>query len=132
VAGPVDLIRRLYEDGTLTDRPAELLGLLDAEVEYVNPGDAIEPGTRSGIEAVAKAFAHSSETFASSRYEVEEVFGAGDAVVAWVVFRARGRGSGFEVVQKEAHTWTFHEGLVVRFEWGRDLDAALRAAGIKP
>jgi ketosteroid isomerase-like protein len=130
-SGRAGFVRALYEDGTLAERPAELLALLDPEVEYVNPADAIEPGTRSGFADVAKAFAFSLETFESTRYEVMEVFAAADVVVAWVHFHARGRGSDVEVVQPEAHTWSFRDGLIVRFEWGRDLDAALEAAGLK-
>jgi hypothetical protein len=30
----------------------------------------------------------------------------------------------------EAHTWTLRDGQIVRFEWGRDLQRALEAAGL--
>lgn len=65
----------------------------------------------------------------SSRNELHELFEAGDAVVASVSFHARSRGSDVEVTQEEAHTWTLRDGLIVRFEWGRDLQAARDTAG---
>ena len=61
---------------------------------------------------------------------MRELFDAGDTVVAAVTFHARGRDSGAELTQDEAHTWVFRDGKVVSFEWGRDLAAALDAAGL--
>jgi len=51
-------------------------------------------------------------------------------VVADVLFVARSGGSKIDVVQDEAHTWTFREGKIARFEWGRNLAVALEAAGL--
>jgi hypothetical protein len=34
------------------------------------------------------------------------------------------------VTQEEAHTWTFRDGKVISFEWGRDLPAVLKAVGL--
>jgi hypothetical protein len=53
-----------------------------------------------------------------------------EAVVASVIHHARVQGSDVEITQKEAHTWTLRDGLVVRVEWGRDLQAALDAAAV--
>jgi hypothetical protein len=39
--------------------------------------------------------------------------------------------SGVEVSQEEIHTWTLRNGKPVRFEWGRDLAAALNAVGLE-
>jgi ketosteroid isomerase-like protein len=69
--------------------------------------------------------------FESRRHEVHELFDCGDAVVAAVSFSTRVRGSREELVQEEAHTWTFRDGRIVRFEWGRDLQAALEAVGLR-
>jgi ketosteroid isomerase-like protein len=51
-------------------------------------------------------------------------------VVAAVSSFVRSRGSEVDVVQEEAHIWTFRDGKIVRFEWGRDLGAALATAGL--
>ena len=38
-------------------------------------------------------------------------------MVAFVTAQARGRDSGAQVSQEEAHTWTFRGGKVIAFEW---------------
>lgn len=125
----LEIIRRIYSEGLL-ERPEQLLAILAPGVEYVNPSDAVEPGVRRGSADVGKAFANISKSFDSSRYELHELFSEGDTVVASVSFCARFGGSEGEVVQEEAHTWTLLGGRVTRFEWGRNLNAALEAAGL--
>lgn len=56
-----------------------------------------------------------------------ELFDFGDTVVAAVRHHA-GPASSSEV-QAEAHTWTFREGKVTRFDRGLNLENALEAAG---
>jgi ketosteroid isomerase-like protein len=128
----VELVRRIYSDGLFDRDPDRIVNeLAAADVEYINPPEAVEPGIRRGRAQVAQALRSSSETFDSRRHEVHELFECEDAVVAAVSFRARIRGSGAELVQDEAHTWTFRDGRIVRFEWGRELRAALEAAGLR-
>ena len=127
----VEIVRRLYEDGLFDHRPERILALAAPDVVYVNPPEAVDPGIRRGIEEVGLAFQSLSESFDSYRHELHELFDAGNSVVASVSFRTRSGGSRAEVVQKEAHTWTLRDGQIVRFEWGRDLDAALDAVGVR-
>jgi ketosteroid isomerase-like protein len=125
----VQLVRRLYEDGLFDGDPERLVAEFAApEVEYVNPPEAVEPGVRRGAAEVVQAMRSSSEMFDSSWHVLRELHDCGDAVVATVSFCARSQGSGAELVQEEAHTWTWRNGRVVRFEWGRDPEAALEAA----
>ena len=126
----VELVRRIYEDGLFDRDPERVVHeFAAADIEYINPPEAVESGVRRGRTEVADALRNSSELFESARHELRELFDGGDAVVAAVSFRTRGRGSGVELVQEEAHTWTFRDGRIVRFEWGRDLGAALAAVG---
>ena len=127
----VELVRRIYAEGLLDGAPEPLLALAVEDVEYVNPPEAVDPGVRRGATEVAQALRNLAESFDSSRHEVHELFDAGEAVVASVSFRTRSRGSATEVVQAEAHTWTLRDGRVVRFEWSRDLAAALEAVGLR-
>ena len=127
----VEIVRRIYQDGLFDHQPDQVLALAAPDVEYVNPPEAVDPGVRRGTAEVARAFQNLSESFDVFRHELHELFDAGDSVVAWVSFRTRSGGSEAEVVQKEAHTWTLRSGRVVRFEWGRDLKAALEAAGLR-
>jgi ketosteroid isomerase-like protein len=125
-----EIVRRIYEEGLIDGEPEQFLGLATADVEYVNPPEAVDPGVRRGQAEVAQAFRNASEFFDSTRYELHELFHRGDTVVAAISFCTRSRGSQSEVVQEEAHTWTLRDGKVARFEWGRDLAAALEAAGL--
>ena len=126
----VEIVRRIYQDGLFDHKPDRVLALAAPDVEYVNPPEAVDSGIRRGTAEVARAFQNLSKSFVSSRHELHKLFDGGDSVVAWVSFCARSGGSEREIVQKEAHTWTLRGGRVVRFEWGRDLKAALEAAGL--
>ena len=128
----VEMVRRLYEHGLLDSADAEVHNVLaEAEIEYVNPPDAIDPGVRRGRE-LRTALGDLTDAFDEREHRLRRVFDAGNAVVADVVFRGRGATSGVSLSQEEAHTWTFdHTGRIVRFEWGRDLDQALKAVGLE-
>ena len=123
------MVQRIYDDGLLGGEPSRLLGLMSTDVEYVNPPEAVDPGVRRGQDEVAQAL-EALTAFEWTSHDVHELFDAGDSVVARVTFRARSR-SGHELAQEEAHTWTVREGRIVRFEWGRDLGAALEAVGLR-
>lgn len=120
----LEIVRGIYEgDGDVSVE-------FTSDAEYVNPPEAIEAGVRRGRDEVIQAFLKPSETFDTTRYEVHDLIAAGDKVVGSISFCARTRGSDAEVIQKEVHTWTFRDGRIARFEWGRDLKAALEAAGL--
>jgi ketosteroid isomerase-like protein len=128
----VELVRRIYSDALLDRDPDRIVHeFATPDVEYINPPEAVEPGIRRGRALVAQALRSSSEMFEWRRHEVHELFDRGDAVVAAVRFCAGSRGSASELVQEEAHTWTFRDGRIVCFQWGRDLRAALEAAGVQ-
>ncbi len=120
----VEIVRHIYGGDSLV--PVEVT----PDIQYVNPPEAIDPGVRRGKAEVMQALRSLSESFDTTRYEVHRLFEAGDTVVASVSFYARSRGSETELVQEEVHTWTLRDGSVARFEWGRDLNAALKAAGL--
>ena len=105
----LEVVRRIYDGGLIDRAVADMRPLLDPDVEYVNPADAIEPGTRRGIDDVIVAFGAVS-AFETATSELRELFAAGDSVVAEVTFRARSRSSDVELTQAEAHTWTFRNG----------------------
>jgi ketosteroid isomerase-like protein len=126
----VATVRRLYEAGVIDGNSDVLREVVDPDVVYVNPPEAVEPGTRRGVDAIVTAIENLAESFESTEHTLHDIFDAGDAVVAAVTFHARGRDSGARLTQHEAHTWTFRDGRVIAFEWGRDLGAALKAAGL--
>ena len=125
-----DTVRRLYETGAIDHQADAMRGVLHPDAVWINPPDAVEPGTRRGADEVVTALENLALSFEMTEHMVQDVFDAGDVVVASVTFHARGRDSGAELTQDEAHTWTFRDGKVISFEWGRDLNAALKAAGL--
>lgn len=125
----VRLVRRIYDEGLIDRDPEWLLELATADVEYVNPSYAIEPGIRRGPAAVVGAMRGFAEVWEESRHELHELFDCGETVVASVTWHTRGRGSDREITQQEAQSWTLRDGRIARFEWGLDLGRALDAAG---
>ena len=128
MAGHVEFVRRVYEEDLL-DRDIEaIVERCHSDVVFVNPEEAVEAGTRRGRDALRALGATFADSFAWSEHALHRLYSGDEIVVAEITFRARGKESGIDLEQHEVHSWTFRGGRVVRFEWGRDLQAALAAA----
>jgi len=119
-----ELYRRAAQDGSFPDE------LLDDEIEWVNPPDAVETGTRSGRVAFHAALESTGDAFDRTTVEQEELIDAGDEVVLLCTWAVRGRGSGLERRQPQGHVWTLRDGKAIRFRWFNDPAEALKAAGV--
>ena len=130
----MEIVRRIYTEGLMDRDPKRLVDeYATPDIEYVDPPDDIDPGSRHGRTAVMLAMRRARQSFSDYRHELQELFDAGDTVIAAVNFHAKARRSGSkgEVIQREeAHVWTLRDGKVFRFENGRDLKDALEAAGL--
>ena len=105
--------------------------LLAEDAEWVNPPDAVEPGTRAGAEAFNAAIGAVYEGWEESVFDVERVIDAGEGVVvALGHLRAQGRSVTAEIVQPHGQLWTFRGGRAVRMEWFYTHAEALAAAGL--
>jgi ketosteroid isomerase-like protein len=125
----VEIVRRIYTVGLIDRDPKRFVDEFAApDIEYVNPPEAVDPGIRRGRVQVNLALRRARQSSATYRHELHELFDGGDTVVA-AVSRHAGRPSNSEI-QEEAHTWTFRDGKVVRFERSPSLDAALAPAGV--
>jgi ketosteroid isomerase-like protein len=84
----VEIVRRIY-GGRLIDRdPKRLLDeFATPDIEYVDPAEAVDPGTRRGRAEVGRALRRARQSFPSYEHELDELFDRGDAVVAAVTFR---------------------------------------------
>ncbi len=122
----LDIVRSVYAAWNREELPGPR-ELLDPEIEYVNPPEAVEPGTRHGLEAFARALAKTLEGWETWQMEVEDMTSHGDDVAAVVTYRARGRTSGVEVVGRESALWTVRDGRVIRYAWFHGEDDATRA-----
>jgi uncharacterized protein len=126
----VEVIRRIYTVWAKEGSPVPS-GLLDPDIEWVNPPDAVERGTRRGIDAFGTAADTVSDTFEGVGVDIDEMLDAGDRVVVLATLHGRGRGSGAEVERGQGYVWTLREGKAIRFEWFNNPDDAMRAAGVR-
>jgi ketosteroid isomerase-like protein len=130
----VEIVRRIYTEGLIDRDPRRLVDhFATPDIEYVDPPDDVDPSNRHGRTEVMLALRRARQSFSQYRHELHELFDVGDTVVAAVSFHATARrGSKSEVIQKEqAHIWTLRDGKVIRFENGRNLKEALKAAGLR-
>jgi uncharacterized protein len=125
----VEIVRRIYvameETGSF-----EASGLLHADVEWVNPDSAVEPGTRKGSSAFEAAWSSIKDSFETVEFAPRDFLDAGDDVVLITIMRARGHGSGADVEHPQGHVWTVKNGKAVRLRWFHHPYQALEAVGL--
>ena len=103
--GNIEIVRRGYDAWNRGDLGG-VLELVDPEFEW-EPVEIPWSGTmrtREEFESYLRSLRRIWETF---RLEPEELREIGDAVLAVVLERARGRASGVEVEQRMVHVWSF-------------------------
>ena len=120
----VEVIRRIY---AAWDREESAREFISEDVEYVNPGYAVEPGTRHG----RKSFSVVRDTYGDFALEVERFIDAGEEdVVVLAQYTGSGRSSGVPVAGEHGYVWTVRDGLAVRFRWFQSHREALQAASL--
>ena len=125
----VEVVRHIYGAWGKEGSPVAS-GLLDPDIEWVNPPDAVERGTRQGLDAFGAAADTVSDTFEGVGIQIDEMLDAGDRVVVLATLRGRGRGSGADIERRQGYIWTIRDGKATRFEWFTTPEDALRAAGL--
>jgi ketosteroid isomerase-like protein len=118
------LRRRLSEDHDLSRE------VLDEDAEWVNPDDAVEPGSRRGADSFLQAVTSVFEGWQESIFEIERVIDRGEDVIALGRLRTRGRATGIEATIPHGEIWTFDAGKVVRMCWFNTHAETLAAAGV--
>jgi ketosteroid isomerase-like protein len=104
--------------------------LLAGDVEWVNPPEAVEPGTRQGADSFNKAIANVFAAWDDVRFDTERVIDNGDEVVALGQLHGRVHGPGMEVDSPHGQIWTFRDGRVTRMEWFTTHRETMEAAGL--
>jgi ketosteroid isomerase-like protein len=117
-------IRSAYEAYSRGDFEP-VLGLLDPDVEWHPPPDALEPQPLRGREAVRDYLA--PNLFDEQRAEPEEIIEQGDRILVVARTKIRGAASGVEIEETSFHVWTVVDERAVRFETFSDRDQALAA-----
>jgi ketosteroid isomerase-like protein len=124
------IVRRVIEvinsSESVDEAMAALEPLTDPEVEWVNPEDALERGTRrglAGMRIVLENFIAGAGGGATA--ELEEVQERADRVFILGRLHVRGESSGAEAVGPPVGMiYTIRNGLVLRIEWHYDVDKA--------
>jgi ketosteroid isomerase-like protein len=128
IASKAEIVERILDAWRdLESIPRELI---DPEIEWINPPEAIEAGTRHGPQGFAEAQSAVGRAYSSIAIEVERRVERGDALGLIVEMVYHGRGSGIEVRQRMGMAFTLREGKLVRFEWSNRPEELLdRALG---
>ena len=108
----------------------ESVNLMAPEVEWHDAPDL--PGARlyRGREGVLARWRDMAEALDDFTVEIEQLFDAGDQVVAFLISRGRGRISGIDVSRKLAQVCTVRDGQVVKLVGYDDPAQALEAVGL--
>jgi ketosteroid isomerase-like protein len=105
--------------------------LLAPDAEWVNPPEAVEPGTRQGADSFNRAVANVFAAWDDVVFETDRLIDKGNDVVALGRLRGHIHGPGMEVESPHGQIWSFRDGLVTRMEWFNTYREALQAGGIR-
>jgi ketosteroid isomerase-like protein len=124
----VEVVRAIYEAFNRRDWDA---AFRDADLEFaLTTQRGPDAGTRRGREEVVAFAEEYSGAFDALIWEPEEFFEREDQVVAFVSIRSRPRGGGVDLVVRNGHVWTIHDGVVLSMESFPQPETALEAAGL--
>jgi ketosteroid isomerase-like protein len=119
----VEIVRAIHEEwrnGHLGRR------YMVDDIEYVNPPNAVEPGTRIGADSFENVFS----VYETVRFEIDRLIDGRDKVVMIGKMTGRARATGIEMERAHSQVWTLRHGKATRMEWFHDEREALEAAGL--
>jgi ketosteroid isomerase-like protein len=126
----VETVRGVYAEWAEGNFRAGM-DLYDPLILFVQGQGFPEQGAYLGLDGIQDFTSRFLEAWERVTMEALEVLDAGNSVVARVIQRAIGRGSGIQPGQfGYFQVWTFRGGKVIRLDTIRDRDAALEAAGL--
>jgi ketosteroid isomerase-like protein len=124
-----DMIRAIYAGWGAGDFQSGVEHF-DPEIELVMRPEFPDTGTYKGVEGVRGYTRGFLEPWERITIESEELIEGETTVVAAVLQRGVGQGSGAETEFRYFHVWTLRDGRVTRLESVRDREDALAAAGL--
>jgi len=130
----VELVHRLMDAWNHQDIEA-ILALTDAEAEYVNPANALEPGTRRGHTELVTVFRKQWEGIPGALHEILRLHDRGDEIISEGRLSRTMPGSDGRISDSILMSWKFRDGRIVRLEQlgnGPNFPEALKAAGLSP
>ena len=128
---PVGLIERFFaaiNEGVargegIDELVVRVVDWVDPQLEFVNPADAIEGGTRHGLEGLVTVAKNSREA-GIQRWEASDVTAEGDRVACRVRLYMVGASSGAETQRESSALATIRDGRITKLEWFFDPDEA--------
>ncbi len=129
----VEIVRQLIDAWNRQDLEA-IAVLADPEIEYVNSPTAVEPGTRTGIEAFKQVFRDQWEILSGALWELDRLYERGNEVIALGRVSRRMPGSDDRIGGVVLGSVLIENKKVIRMQvlgWGEDeVQHALEAAGL--
>ncbi len=124
----VELVRKAYEHFAETGEPDA--SIYSATVEWHSAAE--DPGAEvfHGVDGVRRLIQEVRESLEDFRTEPFEFLDSGDRVVAGLLHRGRGRGSGVEVEMREWNVFLIRDGRIVSVHEYQDRQEALEVAGL--
>ena len=126
----VEVVRALYDAWNGADARHAALAFLADDFKWVNPGYAVETGTRHGHDGWTAALDGLEAAFESTSCEPMEFRDLGDRVLCFTTFTAKTSQDDTPFAQDEPNLWTLRDGKIVSLEWFHDRREALDAAGL--
>jgi ketosteroid isomerase-like protein len=126
------IVRRLFDAINGASSGDEVMGEMGAwlhpDVEFVNPADALESGTRRGPDGVKAAIENYIAGMGpEGAFEIEQLVESGDTVFVRGRNHLRGMSSGIEVDGPGVGLIVaFRDDLMYRMEWSWDADEVLK------
>ena len=105
--------------------------LMDPAIEWVNPANAVEPGTRRGYDGFTAAARALLDVYDVYRGSAFEMYDAGDRVAVDARLVTRSKGNEVPIDTERGYVFDVRHGKVVRFAWFNDAHEALKAAGLE-
>jgi ketosteroid isomerase-like protein len=122
----VEVVEELFE--AIGRGEVELaLQYVRSDGEWVNPDNAMEPGTRRGLDGVRTALAALRDSCADLRFDISQMVDLGDRVLVTGTFSGVGRASGARFgPQNFGSVVTLADGKVKRYQWYLDPNSPCR------
>jgi ketosteroid isomerase-like protein len=119
-----DLVRRAYDALNRRDLEA-LAAIADPEFEMDLTERVLNPAIYKGAEGMQRFIGEIDDLWTFMEISVDEIHERGDEVLAVLLVKLEGRGSGVELESRIAQRWTLREGKLLRMYLLVDADAAL-------
>jgi ketosteroid isomerase-like protein len=126
----IERARRGYEAFNSGDMEGAL-EFIDPDFELHSGADLPDPTVYQKREGFLANIREWSDVFRELHYEPEEFIEAGDRLIALVRVSGRGRGSGAEFEQRQAHVWTIRDEKAVRLDFYPGRAEAEEAVGLR-